>query len=200
MIGQLTGILLQKRAPQIVLLVQGVGYEIDVPMSTFFQLPDVGNEITILTHFVVREDAQLLYGFLSEAEKKLFRTLLKVSGVGPRMALTILSKSEPDEFVRAVLNHDSGKLESVPGIGKKTAERLIVEMRDRLQDWHEIPLAISSSKTAEKSVRSQIFQDAVAALVSLGYKANEASRLIHKLDDGVMPSQELIRCALKEMA
>lgn len=199
MIGQLFGTLLHKQAPQIILSVHGVGYEIDVPMSTFFQLPDVGVEVKILTHLVVREDAHLLYGFLTEAEKKLFRTLLKVSGVGPRMALTILSRSEPDEFVMAVLNQDAGKLESVPGIGKKTAERLIVEMRDRLSDWHE-GQTISSSAPFEKNARNQILQDAISALIALGYKSNEATRLIHKMDDGVMASENLIRCALKEMA
>lgn len=200
MIGQIKGTLIKKQAPQIILSAQGIGYEIDVPMSTFYHLPDLGKEMTVLTHLIVREDAHLLYGFLTEAEKKLFRTLLKVNGVGPRMALNILSRAEPDEFVTAVLNHDSGKLESVPGIGKKTAERLIIEMRDRLNDWHEAHLDVSMVSQPEKNTRGQILQDAISALIALGYKSNEATRLIHKIDDGAMASEELIRQSLKEMA
>ncbi len=135
MIGQIRGIILEKQPPQLLVDVHGVGYEIDAPMSTFYQLPDVGQEVSLFTHFVVREDAHHLYGFYTRDERHLFRTLLKVNGVGPRLALTILSSTAPDEFVRCVLNNDTASLVRLPGIGKKTAERLVIEMRDKLSDW-----------------------------------------------------------------
>src|SRR5688572_2521067 len=135
MIGQLHGIILEKQPPQLLLDVQGVGYEIDAPMSTFYKLPEIGKEITLLTHFVVREDAHHLYGFYSQEERLLFRTLLKVNGVGPRLSLTILSSIDPDEFARCVVSNDTASLVRVPGVGKKTAERLIIEMRDKLSSW-----------------------------------------------------------------
>jgi Holliday junction DNA helicase RuvA len=196
MIGQVHGILLEKQPPQLLLDVHGVGYEIDAPMGTFYHLPDVGQKITLYTHFVVREDAQHLYGFYTREERALFRTLLKVNGVGPRMGLTILSSVSPDEFVRCVVNNDTASLVQLPGVGKKTAERLIIEMRDKLSDWQQ-PATLTAN-TAQRT-RNQAAQDAIAALIALGYKPQEASRVISKVDDGATSSEEMIRRALREM-
>jgi Holliday junction DNA helicase RuvA len=200
MIGQVNGVILEKQPPQLVVNVNGLGYEIDAPMSTFYQLPDVGQEVKLFTHFVVREDAQHLYGFYSRDERTLFRTLLKVNGVGPRMALTVLSSASPAEFVRWVLENDTASLVRLPGIGKKTAERLVIEMRDKLSDWHKVeaPLGTASVKT-DRNLRHQSLQDAIAALISLGYKQQEANRTVTKIDDGQATSEELIRRALREM-
>ncbi len=154
MIGQVHGILLEKQPPQLVVNVNGLGYEIDAPMSTFYQLPDVGLAVKLFTHFVVREDAQQLYGFYTREERSLFRTLLKVNGVGPRMALTILSSVSPDEFVRCVLDNDTASLVRLPGIGKKTAERLVIEMRDKLSDWYKNE--ITGQRLWPKPVRGRV--------------------------------------------
>lgn len=200
MIGQLRGTILEKQPPQLLLDVHGVGYEIDSPMSTFYKLPEIGQEVTLLTHFVVREDAHLLYGFYSHEERMLFRTLLKVNGVGPRLGLTILSSIDPDEFVRCIVNNDSGSLVRVPGVGKKTAERLIIEMRDKLSTWHQSPSKeLNMLIPSADSSRNQTIQDAVAALISLGYKPQEASRAVSKVDDSILSSEEIIRRALREM-
>src|SRR5580704_18997800 len=137
MIGQIRGIILEKQPPLLTVDVHGIGYEIDAPMSTFYQLPEVGQEVSLFTHFVVREDAHHLYGFYTRDERLLFRTLLKVNGVGPRLSLTILSSTAPEEFVRCVLNNDTLSLVRLPGVGKKTAERLVIEMRDKLADWYQ---------------------------------------------------------------
>jgi len=197
MIGQLFGTILEKQAPQLLVDVHGVGYEIDAPMSTFYQLPDIGKEVRLYTHFVVREDAQLLYGFYTQQERQLFRTLLKVNGVGPKLALTILSSASPDEFVRSVLNNDTESLVKLPGIGKKTAERLVIEMRDKLDEW--TPALLPNTKNSLQPERHRSLQDAIAALQALGYKQQEANRVVTKIDDGVAASEELIRRALKEM-
>ena len=194
MIGQLRGLLVEKQPPGLLLEVQGVGYELDAPMSTFYRLPDCGQEILLYTHFVVREDAHHLYGFYSREERQLFRTLLKVNGVGPRLALTILSRMNPDEFVRCVANNDTDSLVSLPGVGKKTAGRLLIEMRDRLSDW-TVPLALPNDAGA---VSAPYRQDAVAALVALGYKPQEAARTVSRVDDGASGSEEIIRKALQE--
>lgn len=196
MIGQIFGTILEKQAPQLIVDVRGIGYEIDAPMSTFYQLPDVGKEVRLYTHFVVREDAQLLYGFYTQQERQLFRTLLRVNGVGPRLALTVLSSATPDEFVRSVLNNDTDSLVKLPGIGKKTAERLVIEMRDKLTEWTP---SLAQVKGATQTERHQTLQDAISALLSLGYKQQEANRAVTKIDDGAAPSEELIRRALKEM-
>lgn len=197
MIGQIRGVIVTKQPPQLIVDVNGVGYEIDAPMSTFYQLPDVGHEILLLTHFIVREDAQLLYGFYSAKERSLFRTLLKVNGVGPRLALTILSSVEPEEFVRCVLGNDTESMVRLPGIGKKTAERLVIEMRDKLSDWQSLP-ATGTTPQPVATGRHQILQDAISALIALGYKQNEANRLVTKIDDGAANSETLIRHALRE--
>lgn len=201
MIGLIRGIILEKQPPLLLVDVNGVGYEINAPMSTFYQLPDVGNETSLHTHFVVREDAQLLYGFHSREERTLFKTLLKVNGVGPRMALTILSSASVEEFVRCVLGNDSASLVKLPGIGKKTAERLIIEMRDKLSDWYTADAPETQLvQPVAAGGRHQIIQDAISALISLGYKQQEANKLITKIDDGKKPSEELIRMALREFA
>lgn len=197
MIGQLRGIILEKQPPQLILEVQGVGYELDAPMSSFYQLPEVGEEVSLFTHFVVREDAHHLYGFYTREERLLFRTLLKVNGVGPRLALTILSSTAPEEFVRCVLSNDTASLVRLPGVGKKTAERLVIEMRDKLSDWH--PPAGSQSLSYENQGRHPVLQDAISALIALGYKQQEANRIVTKIDDGMASSEELIRSALREM-
>jgi len=199
MIGKIRGIILEKQPPQLVVDVQGIGYEIDAPMSTFYQLPDVGKEVNLFTHFVVREDAHLLFGFYTRDERHLFRTLLKVNGVGPRLALTVLSSVAPEEFVRTILNNDTASLVRVPGIGKKTAERLIIEMRDKLAEWTKVPTGEGATLIKQDSPRHQILQDAISALVSLGYKQQEANRFVTKTDDGAATSEELIRRALREM-
>lgn len=196
MIGQLRGVLLEKQPPLLLIDVQGVGYEIDAPMSTFDRLPPVGTEVIIFTHLVVREDAHLLYGFASREERALFRTLLKVNGVGPRLALTVLSAMTPQMFVDAVLNNNTASLVAIPGIGKKTAERLVIEIRDKLDDWQ--PVSMSPLPMNEKSERHSTLQDAISALVSLGYKQQEANRMVAKIDDGQANAQVLIRLALRE--
>jgi Holliday junction DNA helicase RuvA len=200
MIGQVRGIILEKQPPQLLVDVHGVGYEIDAPMSTFYQLPDVGQEVKLFTHFVVREDAQLLFGFYTQNERALFRTLLKVNGVGPRLSLTILSSIAPEEFVRCVLNNDTASLVRVPGVGKKTAERLVIEMRDKLAEWSHSAPADNVVHTQGVSQRHHLLQDAISALVSLGYKPQEANRTVTKVDDGMATSEDLIRKALREMA
>lgn len=198
MIGQIRGRIIEKQPPQLLVDVGGVGYEIDAPMSTFYQLPAVGQEVRLYTHFVVREDAQQLFGFFSHDERLLFRSLLKVNGVGPRLALTILSSVAPEEFVRLVLNNDTASLVKLPGVGKKTAERLVIEMRDKLSDWCQTANQ-AGIETSLNDTRHQILQDAIAALVSLGYKSPEANKCVTKIDDGAANSEELIKRALREM-
>lgn len=201
MIGQLFGTLLEKQPPTLLLKVQGVGYEIDAPMSTFYRLPEPGQELTLYTHLVVREDAHHLYGFYTRQERTLFRTLLKVNGVGPRLALTILSSIEPEDFVRCVLNQETARLVCLPGIGKKTAERLIIEMRDKLKDWSaESRLPSASMAALSQPSRNQVMQDAISALIALGYKPQEASRAVAKVEEGNLTSEEMIRRALREVA
>lgn len=200
MIGLIRGTILEKQPPQLILDVQGVGYEIDAPMGTFYQLPDVGQPVSLFTHFVVREDAHHLYGFYAREERALFRALLKVNGVGPRLGLTILSSAAPEEFVRCVLNNDTASLVRLPGVGKKTAERLVIEMRDKLSDWYKTPATQGIVSQQDSGSRHQILQDAISALISLGYKQQEANRIVTKMDDGSASSEELIRRSLREMA
>ncbi len=197
MIGQLRGTILEKQPPQLLLDVHGVAYEIDAPMNTFYRLPDVGQEVMLFTHLVIREDAHHLYGFYAREERTLFRTLIKVNGIGPKLGLTILSSIGPSEFVQCIVNNDTANLVRLPGIGKKTAERLIIEMRDKLSDWQSslaVTPELKKSNTANRAM-----QDAVAALISLGYKPVEASRAVSKIEDSNLSSEEIIRQALKEM-
>lgn len=200
MIGRLHGILLSKKPPELLLDVHGVGYELSAPMSTFYQLPETGASVTLHTHLVVREDAHLLYGFASDAERQLFRTLLKVSGVGPKVALAILSGMAVDDFVRCVRNNDAGQLVRVPGIGKKTAERLLIEMRDRVAHWEDSASTDFQSKAPGlPSGQSNALKDAVEALIALGYSPPEASRMVNAVDTADLPSEKIIRAALQAM-
>jgi len=198
-IGRIRGILVDKKPPEIQIDVAGICYEVQVPMSTLYQLPDLGKELTLHTHFVVREDAQLLYGFFEEKDKSMFRSLIKINGVGPKMALGILSSMQANEFVRAVRSNDINAMVKMPGIGKKTAERLLIEMRDRLKDWDDDTEAGST----QAPVSASITNDAETALVSLGYKPQQAAHAIAavlKANPEITGSEELIRRSLKSMA
>ena len=200
MIGRLQGILLSKKPPELLLDVQGVGYELSAPMSTFYQLPETGTSVTLHTHLVVREDAHLLYGFASDAERQLFRTLLKVSGVGPKVALAILSGMAVDDFVRCVRNNDAAQLVRVPGIGQKTAERLLIEMRDRVAHWDCVGSAGLPNQTPGLPiVKNNALKDAVEALISLGYSPPEASRMVNAVEAADLSSEKIIRAALQAM-
>lgn len=197
MIGRLSGTLLHKRPPEIVVDVGGVGYELQVPMTTLFQLPGVGETVTLVTHHAVREDAHTLYGFADERDRQLFRGLIKVSGVGPKLALTILSGMDSEHFARAVQGGDVSALVALPGVGKKTAERLLVEMRDRIAAWRE-PGDAGAAPSAAAGPRPDKRADAEQALVALGYKPAEAARLVAAVDDErIGDSEELIRLALR---
>ncbi len=205
MIGRVRGLLAEKQAPDILVDVNGVYYEVQVPMSTIYQLPSLGQNVTLHTHLVVREDAQLLYGFYSLQERRMFRSLIKVSGVGPKMALAILSGMAVDEFVKTVRVNDILGLTRMPGIGRKTAERLIVEMKDRLEEWNVDISTPEYSAGGQQQVPSerQLSQEAETALVALGYKPAEATRIIAqalKADPTISRSDELIRQALRSMA
>jgi len=190
-----------KHPPDILVEVGGVSYEIQVPMTTLFQLPELGSEVSLLTHFVVREDAQLLYGFIDERDRGLFRQLIRVSGVGPKLALTILSGMDAASFARCVQRDDISSLVALPGVGRKTAERLLVEMRDKLRDWFgTLEEGQAQAGVAGRTAVSDIVADAEGALVALGYKPQEASRVVAAVnDDSAANSEELIRRALKSM-
>ena len=194
MIGRLSGELVSKQPPHILVDVNGVGYEVESPMSTIFELPETGQSVTLLTHLVVREDAQILYAFLTEAERLLFRTLVKVNGVGPKMALGILSAMNPVEFKTCVLQGDTASLTKIPGVGKKTAERLVVEMRDRFE---KTVGGVDMASDTMTSGQTDPLQEATQALVALGYKPAEASRMISAVEASGLSSDEVIRQALK---
>ena len=196
MIGRLAGILLHKEPPSLLLDVSGVGYELEAPMSTFYDLPAIGQGVTLYTHLVVREDAHLLYGFSRVSQRQLFRNLLKVNGVGPRVALAILSGLSDQEFMQCLLHEDIGRLTKVPGIGRKTAERLIIEMRDKVDQG----LLKGGGTARPASASPDPVQEAVSALIALGYKPPEASRAVQNLNQDGLSSEELIRQALRGMA
>lgn len=198
MIGFIRGLLLTKRPPALVLDVHGVGYELEAPLTTFYDLPGLGQEVTLHTHLVVREDAQLLYGFTTSQQRDLFRNLLRVSGVGPRVALAVLSGLSIDEFLACMAAEDTDRLTRVPGIGRKTAQRLIVEMRDRIETQLE-GMELPESPVAAPSQTNPV-HDAVSALVALGYKPIEASRAIRNLTVDGMTSEEIIRQALRTLS
>lgn len=200
MIGRLRGTLLEKHPPRLLLDVGGVGYEVDAPMSTFYGLPAVGEGVTLHTHLVVREDAQLLYGFGSLTERRLFRSLIKVNGVGPKLALTILSGISAEEFAGCVHDNDTARLTGLPGVGKKTAERLIVEMRDRLSDWGADATLAASPDHGPADSGGEPVRDAVSALVALGFKPQEASRMVRAVGAQALSSEEIIRLALQAVA
>lgn len=197
MIGLLRGRILHKQPPQLLLDVQGVGYEIDAPMTTFYNLPNVGEDVTLYTHLAVREDAHTLYGFLKTTDRDLFRHLLKVNGVGARLALTILSGMEPAQFVQYLQHGDTDALVRLPGIGKKTAERLVIELRDRLAKAATLPGA--PSVDAAVAIPVTPVEDAVSALVGLGYKPQEASRMVRSINVTDLSPEEIIRQALQSV-
>ncbi len=196
MIGRLNGILLEKQAPHLLIDVNGVAYEVDAPMSTIYQLPNVGETVQIFTHLVVREDAQLLYGFFTNLERQFFRTLIKVNGVGAKLAITILSGISADEFAETVQQADAVGLTKLPGIGKKTAERLIIEMRDRLKEWYQAD-SRSSDATVNLLTPKDAKKEAESALVALGYKPQEANRMIARVVTTDLDSEDIIKSALK---
>ncbi|MFN3918884.1 MAG: Holliday junction branch migration protein RuvA [Methylohalobius sp.] len=189
MIGFLRGTLTVKQPPRMLVEVGGVGYEVDAPMSTFYRLPKTGSEVTLYTHLMVREDTQVLFGFATEAERTLFRSLIRVNGIGARLALAILSGLSTEEFQRCVQQGDALSLQRLPGIGKKTAERLIVELRDRL------PESLRPSLTVDEA--TDPVREAQAALMALGYKPQEAQRLLEQVNGKAEAVEDLIRLALK---
>ena len=198
MIGFLRGRLVAKHPPQLLLDVGGVGYEVEAPMSTFYDLPAVGTDVTLHTQLVVREDAHTLFGFGSERERALFRELIKVSGVGPRIALAILSGINADDFHRCIEGEDVATLTRVPGIGRKTAERLVIEMRDRLKVIPGTGVAPARGPAGATVANPQA--EAYNALVALGYKPAEVTRLLQKVDSAVSSTEEMIRHALRAAA
>jgi Holliday junction DNA helicase RuvA len=193
MIGSLRGRLAHKQPPQIIVECGGVGYEIETPMSTFLALPGIGSEVFLYTSLVVREDAQTLFGFSTEEEKNLFRSLLKISGVGAKMGVAILSGMTVADFRRCVQYEDTAMLVKIPGVGKKTAERLIIEMRDRI-DSASAESGTDKSRTSRSDPRNEAFD----ALISLGYRANEINRLLGRLDIAEKSAEDIIRLALRQ--
>ena len=190
MIGRISGTLVEKNFPQVIVSCHGVGYEIDVPMSTFYPLPRTGEEVTLLTHLVVREDAHLLYGFITAPERAAFRQLLKISGVGPKVALSVLSGLSVDDLSAAVASEDAGRLTKIPGIGKKTAERLVLELRDKL------PKTVTAVRAEGASASGN---DVVGALLALGYNEREAAAAVKQVPADLQLA-EAIRHALKQLA
>ena len=189
MIGRLTGLLADKSPPQLLIDVNGVGYEVDVPMSSFYNLPGLGERVTLLTHFVVREDAQTLFGFLTPEERQTFRLLIKITGIGPRMALALLSGLSVGDLAQAVARQETGRLIKVPGIGKKTAERLLLELKGKLGD------AVSAPTAAANDAQADILQ----ALIALGYSDREAAAALKHLPPDASVSDG-IKLALKSLA
>lgn len=196
MISRLKGLLVHKDPPYVLIDVQGVGYEVEAPMSTFYQLPKLDQEVILHTHLIVREDAHVLCGFASERERQLFRSLIKVNGVGPKLALGILSGMSIDDFVHCVQQNDAVALTRIPGVGKKTAERLLIDMRDKLADWQ--------SETASLPITGKHIsghagpaQEALSALLALGYKPQEASRLMQQVATEGKTSEAIIKDALR---
>ncbi len=201
MIARIAGTLIEKQAPEILIDVQGVGYELQVPLTCFYELPELNENVALFTHFVVREDAQLLYGFTTKQERALFRLLIKTNGVGPKLALTILSGMTASEFVACVERDDVATLVKLPGVGKKTAERLLVEMRDKLKSLMEASQCgerefVLKADYAEVNTAEE---DAVAALLALGYKPAQAGKAVTAVYRDGVDSQTLIKAALKSM-
>lgn len=200
MIGRLKGIISEKQAPDILLDINGVGYEVTLPMSCFYELPNVGEAATVLTHFVVREDAQLLFGFNTKTERALFRELIKTNGVGPKLALGILSGMTADQFIYNVDQGDITALVKLPGVGKKTAERLIIEMRDRLKNFGGYDLFNPAPESVTQADQIEDAKgEAAAALQALGYKASQAEQMVKKIAKPGLDAEQLIREALRSM-
>lgn len=194
MIGRIRGIILEKQPPSLLIEVNGIGYEVAAPMTTFYHLPENQEEVTLHTHFVVREDAQTLYGFAQSRDRDLFRILIKVNGVGPKLALTILSGMEVNLLLQCVRDNDTNSLVNIPGIGAKTAERLMLELRSALKKYPAFETPESRGTTAEPAS-----QDAISALTTLGYKPNEAKKAIQRIQRPDLSSEQLIRLALQHM-
>jgi Holliday junction DNA helicase RuvA len=200
MLGRLQGTLVYKKPPELLLDVQGVGYELFASMNTFYHLPEVSAEVCLFIQLIVREDAHTLYAFHDLHERELFRSLIKVNGVGPKSAIMILSSIAPDEFAVAVMQQDTERLTKLPGIGKKTAERLVIEMRDRLQNIDIPDFGLKQSSLPSLRADRLAEQEAISALISLGYKPPEASRaLSHIADRSALTSEAMIRLALKQL-
>jgi len=196
-IGFLRGVLCDKQPPGLLIEVQGVGYEVEAPMTTFYDLPAVGETVTLFTHLAVREDAHTLYGFSKQSDRRLFRTLIRVNGVGAKLALTILSGMQASHFAACVQAGDTASLIKLPGVGKKTAERLIVEMRDRLADWDSSAARAPGSDAAARADLANPVEEAVNALTALGYKPQDASRMVRAVDSKDLKTEEIIRTALQ---
>ncbi|MCO4322443.1 Holliday junction branch migration protein RuvA [Aliidiomarina quisquiliarum] len=203
MIGRLQGILAVKHPPELLIDVQGVGYEVQMPMTCFYELPDVGQQVTVWIHFVVREDAQLLFGFNTVDERALFRLLLRAQGVGPKLALTIMSSMSGGQFVAAIQNKDIVMLTKIPGVGKKTADRLVVELKDRLKDFtgadYNTGLPGTEAGQGLMAPTPSAKSEALSALVALGYKPNQAEQVMRKVATDDMSAEDIIRQALKAM-
>jgi len=198
MITHISGTLHDKKPPTLVIDVNGLGYEILAPMSTFYNLPEMGEPVTLLTHLSINEHAHTLYGFYHAQDRDLFRTLIKVSGVGPKLALTILSGIESNQFVRTIQARDTTSLIRIPGVGKKTAERLIIETRDALAQWQSNTQTSDATQSALLG-QNQTIEDAVSALTALGYKSSDAIRAVSKAHQPEHNSEQLIRLALQQM-
>jgi holliday junction DNA helicase RuvA len=196
MIGFLKGRLAVKLPPMLLVDVNGVGYELEAPMSTFYSLPAVGEAVALFTHLVVREDAHILFGFGSDSERRLFRGLLKVSGVGPKIALGVLSGASVEDFLRIIEAEDVAMLTRIPGIGRKTAERIIIEMRDSVQKL-SMPAAGSAANALNPAAAASPQSEAFSALIALGYKPPEITRLLKSADEPGLSTTEIIRRALK---
>ena len=192
MIGFLRGTLLEKNAPNLLVEVNGVGYEIQTPLSNLSHIPPIGKEIALHIHLVKREDGDFLYGFINKKQRSLFRELIKVSGIGPKIALAILSSMEPDLFAKHLTNDDTTALEHIPGIGTKTAKRLLIEMRDKITEWSDANITGNPNYTNSMN-------DAIKALLALGYKAHETKLVFNDLKDKNLSSEELIKFALKKI-
>ena len=201
MIGHLTGILMEKQPPEILLDVQGVGYELLLPMTSFYNLPEVGKQTSLFTHLVVREDAHLLFGFSQKTDRTLFRELIKTNGVGPKLALAILSAMSVDEFAYAIEREELSRLVKIPGIGKKTAERLLVELKGKFKEVKAHDFFVQGdhlpSVNAETVATIEPSNEAVAALIALGYKPLDAEKMVKKVSKPELSSEQLIREALK---
>ncbi len=197
MIGRLRGLLAWKQPPYLMIDAHGVGYELEASLTTFQTLPEIGAEVTLLTHLAVREDAHTVYGFASPAERRLFRNLIRVTGTGPRLALLILSGMSVELFGRCVRENDTTSLTRLPGIGKKTAERLIIELRDRIGELGLDPTAVVLPGGRAAAPAINPVDDAISALVALGYKLPEASRMVQSLDTDGLTSEAIIRLALQ---
>lgn len=200
MIGQLRGKLIEKQPPFLMIEVGGVGYYVQAPLSTFFSLPSLGQEVVLRTHFVVREDAHVLYGFITQQECRLFQEIIKINGVGPKVGLAILSGLNPQEFANIVMAQDVGRLQKLPGIGAKIAQRILVEMQDKLSKL-DLSLATMHTMTVLNKINNNDpVQEAIAALVSLGYKQIEATKAVAKVQDQTQSCEHIIKEALQGLA